>query len=302
MLLNTGIHYPQELLSRICSHIYSACLPAPESSLDPLIIGVDGIPTALPSSCPPGNWSEPSSRRTLAQLCLVNHAWYGAAKPWLWTKLEVRLPRTWLSLLDEIAWNYDEETVDQVMEDTVREAAMATIRSSSRPRDSAYAQKLEETILVSICSPDETIPLELLSPLASREPSPRRFRPKSKSPARWELLRSISEAIQDVVERGDPGLYGAHVRFLLLFTVLTLLTVPTPNDPRPGRFVRHLDFNHFRTIGMRRSVDEGVNSRFVTGDRVEAILKVRCRPSGPFCGSLTHLTLGNAEPECVRSH
>lgn len=26
---------------------------------------------------------------------------------------------------------------------------------------------------------------------------------------------------------------------------------------------------------MRRSVEEGVNSRFVTGDRVEAILKVR---------------------------
>lgn len=45
-------------------------------------------------------------------------------------------------------------------------------------------------------------------------------------------------------------------------------------DPRPGRHVRHLDFNHFRTIGMRRSVEEGVNSRFVTGDRVEALLKV----------------------------
>lgn len=50
--------------------------------------------------------------------------------------------------------------------------------------------------------------------------------------------------------------------------------MPTPQDPRPGRFIRHIDFNHFRTIGMRRSVEEGVTSRFVTGDRVEAILKV----------------------------
>lgn len=50
--------------------------------------------------------------------------------------------------------------------------------------------------------------------------------------------------------------------------------MPSPKDPRPGRHVQHLDFNHFRTIGMRRSVEEGVNSRFVTGDRVEAILKV----------------------------
>lgn len=54
-----------------------------------------------------------------------------------------------------------------------------------------------------------------------------------------------------------------------------LLIVPTPTDPRPGQYVRHLDFNHFRTIGMRRSVEEGVNSRFVTGDRVHAVLKVR---------------------------
>jgi hypothetical protein len=39
--------------------------------------------------------------------------------------------------------------------------------------------------------------------------------------------------------------------------------------------VRHLDFNHFRTLGMRRSVEEGVNSPFVTSHRVEAIIKVR---------------------------
>jgi hypothetical protein len=53
-----------------------------------------------------------------------------------------------------------------------------------------------------------------------------------------------------------------------------LLTVPTPHDPHPGRYVRHLDFNHFRTIGMRHSVEDGVTS-LVTGDRIEAALKVR---------------------------
>lgn len=51
--------------------------------------------------------------------------------------------------------------------------------------------------------------------------------------------------------------------------------VPTPDDPRPGRLIRHLDFNHFRTIGMRRSVEEGVNNRFVTGERLQSVLKVR---------------------------
>lgn len=69
-------------------------------------------------------------------------------------------------------------------------------------------------------------------------------------------MRSISDAVQDLMGRDENGMY-----------------VPAVHDPRPGRYVRHLDFNHFRTIGMRRSVEEGVNSRFVTGGRLEAVLK-----------------------------
>ena len=55
-------------------------------------------------------------------------------------------------------------------------------------------------------------------------------------------------------------------------------TVPPVYDHRPGRFVRHIDFNHFRTIGMRRSIEEGVSSRFVTAERLEVILKVCVNP------------------------
>lgn len=210
------IHYPPELLSRICSYVYSACLPPSQTSLDPLILGEFGAPCAHPSTLPPSIWPEPTTRRTLASLCLVNHQWYNAAKPWLWRKLEVRLPRSWLSLVEEIAWDYDEDTVDQVMEKTVREAAIAALGSSQvqSNSDSDAAQKLQESILVSISSPDDSIPLELLSPVASREPSPRRFRPKSKSPARWELVRSISDAIQDVMDIRAPGVYSTRLTFV----------------------------------------------------------------------------------------
>ncbi|KAJ4476225.1 hypothetical protein J3R30DRAFT_3764246 [Lentinula aciculospora] len=251
--------YPLELLSQICAHIYSACLPPTETSLDPLIVTEHGAPAvSLPSTLPPSHWPEQDSRCTLASLCLVNHVWYEAAKPWLWRKLEVRLPRSWLSLVDEIAWDLEEETVDQVMEKTVKAATNAALRSAS-PNfvvDKVVEKELHATVIESIALPEESIPLELLSPVASREPSPRRLRTKSKSPARWELVRTISDAIQTVLDSKSPGIY-----------------VPVPRDPRPGRFVQHLDFNHFRTIGMRRSVDDGANSRFVTGDRVEAILK-----------------------------
>lgn len=69
---------------------------------------------------------------------------------------------------------------------------------------------------------------------------------------------------------------------------VNLSPVPAIQDRRPGRFVRHLDFNHFRTIGMRRLVGEGVNNRFVTGDRLEAMLKV-C--SSSLSVSLFRLTM-----------
>lgn len=141
------------------------------------------------------------------------------------------------------------------MEVTIKAAANAAIRSSNVHK--LEAPRLEEFMFFGhLDFPDTTVSMDLLSPIPSRNPSPRRLRPKSKSPARWKLLKSISDAIQDVMDSTASGVY-----------------VPSPRDPRPGRFVRHLDFNHFRTIGMRRSVEEGVNSRFVTGDRVQAVLK-----------------------------
>ncbi|KAJ8521122.1 hypothetical protein ONZ45_g2174 [Pleurotus djamor] len=248
-------YYPPEILFSICAHVYASCLPASSSSLDPLLTSHSGIPTALPSAMPPGSWPEAVSRKTLASLCLVDHAWYAAAKPWLWRKLEVRLPRSWLGLVEEIAWDYDEGQVEVAVGNTIKAAALAS-RASMPSMDQQSTLKLEESLLDTLTEPDSSIPLELLSPVASRDPSPRRLRHKSKSPARWKIMRSINDAIQDFLDRRDASVY-----------------VPMPNDPRPGRFVRHLDFNHFRTIGIRRSVEEGVNSRFVTGDRVEAVLK-----------------------------
>lgn len=262
-----ALEYPAELLNIICCHVYYSTFAPEQPTLDPLFAFDNtasstpvGAPCSFPSALPPAHWSEPTTRRTLKNLCLVNHDWYQAAKPWLWRNLEVRLPRGWLTLVEEVAWEFDEETVDQVMENTVKAATQSALltRRIDNTSDEDASKSLRESILESLATPmpDESIPFELLSPFPSREPSPRRFRHKSQSPARWELMRSISDAIQLVMRKQDPNVY-----------------VPTTQDSRPGRFVRHLDFNHFRTIGMRRSVEEGVNSRFVTGERVEAVLK-----------------------------
>jgi len=81
------LQYPPELLFLICAHVYYSSLPPAEPSLDPLILKDYGTPTGLPSAIPASHWAEPVARRALANLCLVNRAWYEAAKPWLWTKL-----------------------------------------------------------------------------------------------------------------------------------------------------------------------------------------------------------------------
>ncbi|KAG1905286.1 uncharacterized protein F5891DRAFT_1126082 [Suillus fuscotomentosus] len=257
------LQYPPELLFTICEYIYAAGLPPSEyaSSLDPLAIGEFGAPTALPSSMPPPNWSEPEARKTLSHLCLVNHAWYEAAKPWLWHKIEVRLPRSWLALLDEITTDTeDDEKAALAVKESIQAATHAALASSAvrtgASSDEDAVRKWKESIMESLSGPDGSIPPELLTPPASRDSSPRRIRPKSKSPARWKIMRTISDAVQNVMDLTEPGVY-----------------VPRLHDPRPGRFVRHLDFNHFRTIGMRRSVEDTATSRFVTGERVEAFLK-----------------------------
>lgn len=213
--MNTVIQHPPELLLLICAHIYSFGLPAPSSSLDPVVTGDYGVPAALPSSLPAGNWSEPVTRKTLATLCLVNHSWYDAAKPWLWQKVEVRLPRSWLSFVEEVAGGDDEEANEEqaalVVERSIQaatDAALARSVSMGVPHNAAIAAKLQECILAELGGPDGSIPPELLSPPASRDPSPRRLRTKSKSPARWKMMQSISDAVQSAMELNEPGVYS----------------------------------------------------------------------------------------------
>lgn len=198
--------YPQELYSVICAHVHAAgCLP-PTPSLDPVLHTEGDAPTTLPSSYPPACWPESVSKRALKNLCLVNHDWYEAAKPWLWRKVEVSLPRNWLALVDEIAGGDSEESEQE-------QAAFILAETAARVQESANglaALELQEKVLrrLSTQAPDGSIPPELLSPLASREPSPRRLRQKSKSPARWKVIRSISDVVRNVMEHEHPGMYG----------------------------------------------------------------------------------------------
>ena len=212
---------PPELLFIICAHVYAAGLPPFTSSLDPIALRDYGAPTGLPSSMPPGNCPEPVVRRTLANLCLVSHAWHGAAMPWLWQKIEVHLPRSWLALLKEITGGEEEGTetntalaIRQSIH-AVTTAALASTTLPGAPTDGDALAKWKESILESLSGPDRSIPLGLLSPPAPRDPGPQRLRSKRKSIARWKIMRTICDAVQNVIERNEPGVYG---KFPYLFS------------------------------------------------------------------------------------
>lgn len=211
---------PPELLSLICAHIYAAGLSPAATSLDPLISSEDVVPSGLPSSYPGAHWPEATVRKTLASASLVNHAWYEAAKPWLWKKVEVRLPRSWISLVEELVGGDEEEVLDpehaaEFVGQTIQDAEDAALAARNLVEgcpdsDGNLAQELHLKLLATLAGPDGHIPPELLSPPATRDPSPRRLRPKSKSPARWKLMRTISDAMQNVMEQEHPGVYCTH--------------------------------------------------------------------------------------------
>jgi len=94
-------------LGLCCAHIFDAGIPSFAPSLDPLLSGASHPPTAVLNLFSPTSWTDHSVRKTLASLCMANKLWYDAAKPWLWRRLEVRLPQSWPCPVDGLAGGAD---------------------------------------------------------------------------------------------------------------------------------------------------------------------------------------------------
>lgn len=99
------------------------------------------------------------------------------------------------------------------MEKSFKAATDVAIASAASQAEKDETRRLSESFFEiddanPIDLPEDAISVDMLSPMSSREPSPRRLRPKSKSPARWKIVRSISDAIQTALDLRSPGLYG----------------------------------------------------------------------------------------------
>lgn len=220
-------NFPPELLSRICQTVYNQSCPVYPSSLDPFPLATSndsdsGSPKGLPSSYPPATWPEPISRKTLTSLCLVNKAFHDAAKPWLWLKIEVRLPQSWLSLLDAVVGLPEENFQHQLqgtsdgqqsMTRVIEQVKLPSLASTNGSTPLTSHEAIRRSVLASLemDPPSLSIPPDLLSPAASREPSPRRLPIRAQSPGRWRLVRAISNALQAAMSSSLPGAYGKSV-------------------------------------------------------------------------------------------
>lgn len=121
--------YPPEVLETIAYAVYLAAEPQPPSSLDPILTldTPSPAPTGLPSSWPPPSWSKQWSKRTLKSLCTVSRAFFAAARPYVWRRAQIQLPRGWTSFVSEITGG--EDVVDESVMDLVERSLDVAARS-----------------------------------------------------------------------------------------------------------------------------------------------------------------------------
>lgn len=215
--------YPADVLEAIAAAVYAAALPSAVTSLDPLYLLApsDSIPrTDSPSTYPTAYWPEPVSRKTLATLCLVSKDFREAARQWLWRRLEINAPRSWLGVLDAICGQDEEpENPPNSIATVFTQGSVEGDRSRAITRALAPVCESNHTSIPSSSStvteavPDGVAPLpsglgsvphDLLTPPSSRDPSPARLRLRAASPGRWRFIKAVNKIVH------HSGLYGTH--------------------------------------------------------------------------------------------
>ena len=109
------------------------------------------------------------------------------------------------------SWNPDEESVDNVMEKSFKAAANGVIASAASEVEKESFFEIDNATGLDV--PEDPISVDMISPMSSRDPSPRRLRPKSKSLARWKVVRSIGGAIQTALDERSLELCGESIRY-----------------------------------------------------------------------------------------
>ncbi|SPO23537.1 uncharacterized protein UTRI_02216 [Ustilago trichophora] len=238
-------------------------------------------PHGLPSSYPDGrkiSSTQNDTRKTLYNLCLVNKAFYHEARVLLFRRIQITLPHSFNLLLrtlgaSHLASAYEKyASTGSVNVDPSDPASFVNMVAAA-----GFAHALGHKLVIgSTATP---------TPPASRNQSPAPAKHNAGAAAGAAAAeRAVSltrgRSRRDFIrinadEDGEVELVWTEDPTSTPESPVYHVTLREENDEEAAtlhRWVRLVDFSNFRTQGMRRTIGEGMDHRFVTPPRLLALV------------------------------
>lgn len=242
-------------------------------------------PHGLPSSYPDGrkiSSTQNDTRKTLYNLCLVNKAFYHEARVLLFRRIQITLPHSFNLLLrtlgaSHLASAYERYALTGSVNVDPSDPASFTNMIAAAGFAHALGQKL---VIGGNATP---------TPPASRNPSPAPSKhvvavatAATAATAAVERSSSLTRAVSkrnfsriNADEDGEVELIWTEDPTSTHENPVYHVTLREEHDQDAAtlhRWVRLIDFSNFRTQGLRRTIGEGMDQRFVTPARLLALV------------------------------
>ncbi|CBQ72241.1 conserved hypothetical protein [Sporisorium reilianum SRZ2] len=234
-------------------------------------------PHGLPSSYPDGrkiSSTQNDTRKTLYNLCLVSKAFYLEARVLLFRRIQITLPHSFNLLLrtlgaSHLASAYEKyASTGRVNVDPSDPASFVNMVAAA-----GFAHALGQKLIVggqgTPASPASRNQSPAPSKLGSTSVSAERDTSLTRRPSRRNVVRINADQDGEVEliwtedPDSDPNDPVYHV---------TLREEHDQDASTLHRWVRLIDFSNYRTQGMRRTIGEGMDQRFVTPARLHALV------------------------------
>ncbi|SNX82833.1 uncharacterized protein MEPE_01539 [Melanopsichium pennsylvanicum] len=245
-------------------------------------------PHGLPSSYPDGrkiSSTQIHTRKTLYNLCLVNKAFYHEARVLLFRRIQITLPHSFNLLLRSLGASHLASAYEKY-------ASTGTVNLD--PSDPAsfinmiaaagFAHALGHTLVVGGTATPTPSATRNQSPASGKHPAAATAAATASATAAAEravsLTRTLSRSRRDVIrinadEDGEVELVWTEDPTSTPESPVYHVTLREENDQDAvtlHQWVRLLDFSNFRTQGMRRTIGQGMDHRFVTPARLLALV------------------------------
>lgn len=230
-------------------------------------------PHGLPSSYPDGrkiSSTQNDTRNTLYNLCLVNKAFYHEARVLLFRRIQITLPHSFNLLLrtlgaSHLASAYEKyASTGSVNVDPTDPASFINMVAAA-----GFAHALGHKLVVGGTASPTPPASRNQSPAPGKHAMPERATSLTRRGSRRDVIRINADEDGEVEliwtedPTSTPEVPVYHV---------TLREEGDEDASELHRWVRLIDFSNFRTQGMRRTIGEGMERRFVTPARLLALV------------------------------